>query len=758
MKVKIGVTVVCMMIVSASLFAGFTGTDVFLPSVGAAPGVAPAVWYTTVWVHNPGSAAAHVTFYLLERQANPFPATYSDTIPAGDTKRYENAVYTLFGKQTFGALRLTADQPIMVGSRIYSQSGDERDSLGQFFAGVPASFAIGLGQSTELLGVYQTSPSEDSPFRYNFGFVETTGTGTCQAKVTVRDGAGNELGSKTYTVHQWEQAQHQFRDEFPSLSVDNARLTVEVVAGSGRIVAFGSGVANGSQDPSTFEMSFRDDLLAANSAGGTLTGVTAGAGLTGGGTTGAVTIDVGAGTGISVGADSISIADGGVTSAKIADGTIAAADVGFNYAASSSKGGPATDLNCTACVAVDELSGTGASTGQVPTYNGSAVVWSVESGLTLPFEGSAANSGTLVGITNTGSGPAIVGTAQSDSGVYGIGTALPGVRGISTAGSGVEGYSTTGPGLYGHTQTGVAGVQGAGAHNGVYGVTNSSGDSGVFGQNTGGGFGVAGVTTGTGRAVFGSNTNGSGYAGYFEGNVKVTGNLDAAVPLSLTGAPFGSGAVIYGENTKGISSSNQEFGVEGSHTPSGTGGALGAAWRQSLTKTWAAGIRAWQGSGDYAGWFDGKVFIGGDLEVSGTVSKGGGSFVIDHPLDPENKLLYHSFVESPDMKDVYDGVAVLGEGGEAWVELPEWFEALNGDFRYQLTCIGGFAPVFIADEISGNRFRIAGGRPEMKVSWQVTGIRHDPWAQANRIPVEVDKPAEQRGSLLHPDVGQIPGR
>jgi len=148
----------------------------------------------------------------------------------------------------------------------------------------------------------------------------------------------------------------------------------------------------------------------------------------------------------------------------------------------------------------------------------------------------------------------------------------------------------------------------------------------------------------------------------------------------------------------------------------------------------------------YAGYFSGPV------HVAGTLTKSGGSFKIDHPLDPEDKYLSHSFVESPDMKNVYDGVVVLDERGEAEVALPEWFEALNRDFRYQLTCIGGAALVYIAEEISGNRFRIAGGTRGLKVSWQVTGIRRDAWAQAHRIPVEEDKPAEDRGRYLHPEL------
>ncbi|MBZ5545702.1 MAG: hypothetical protein LAO07_18835, partial [Acidobacteriia bacterium] len=158
------------------------------------------------------------------------------------------------------------------------------------------------------------------------------------------------------------------------------------------------------------------------------------------------------------------------------------------------------------------------------------------------------------------------------------------------------------------------------------------------------------------------------------------------------------------------------------------------------------GVYGAQSLGTYAGYFSGNV------NVTGTLTKGGGSFKIDHPLDPADKYLSHSFVESPDMKNVYDGVVVLDAKGEAWVTLPEWFEALNSDFRYQLTCIGGFAPVFIAEEIAKNRFEIAGGREGLKVSWQVTGIRQDAYAKAHRIPVEEEKPVAERGLYLHPEL------
>jgi len=144
----------------------------------------------------------------------------------------------------------------------------------------------------------------------------------------------------------------------------------------------------------------------------------------------------------------------------------------------------------------------------------------------------------------------------------------------------------------------------------------------------------------------------------------------------------------------------------------------------------------------YAGYFNGNV------RVTGVLNKGGGGFKIDHPLDPENKDLNHSFVESPDMKNIYDGAVQLDEEGTVWVELPEWFEELNRSFRYHLTAIGAPAPeLHVAEEVSDNRFRIAGGAKGTKVCWQVTGIRKDSWAEANRIVVEEDKDEQERELL-----------
>ena len=141
------------------------------------------------------------------------------------------------------------------------------------------------------------------------------------------------------------------------------------------------------------------------------------------------------------------------------------------------------------------------------------------------------------------------------------------------------------------------------------------------------------------------------------------------------------------------------------------------------------------------------------MQVDGTLTAGSKNFRIDHPLDPSNKYLNHSSIESSEMVNIYSGNVRLDANGRAVVELPEWFQSANADFRYQLTAIGAAAPgLYVAEEISNNQFRIAGGPPGVKVSWQVTGVRQDAYAKAHPLVVEEDKPANLRGYYLHPDL------
>ena len=218
-----------------------------------------------------------------------------------------------------------------------------------------------------------------------------------------------------------------------------------------------------------------------------------------------------------------------------------------------------------------------------------------------------------------------------------------------------------------------------------------------------------------------------------QGRLEVNGG-------SLNGVYGGSSFKgVWGDATVG----NNAIGVYGSSNGASGYGLYGIA-------TGSTGYGVYAEGAQYAGYFKGNVHI------TGTLSKGLGSFKIDHPLDPANKYLYHSFVESPDMMNIYNGNVTTGEDGAATITLPDYFQALNRDFRYQLTVIGQFAQAIVASEIRNNRFTIKTDKPQVKVSWQVTGIRQDAYANANRIRVEEDKPEQERGYYLHPQVfGQL---
>jgi hypothetical protein len=277
--------------------------------------------------------------------------------------------------------------------------------------------------------------------------------------------------------------------------------------------------------------------------------------------------------------------------------------------------------------------------------------------------------------------------------------AVAGNDNSSQGSAGVAGSSTNGTGV---VATGITGLLGTGAGEDGVGVS-ASGNLGVYANGIAAG--VYGVST-TSTGVIGTSTN---YIGV-----------------------YGSGGAT---GVTGVSSSGP-----GVIAQSATAWALDAYGTSTATGVLAGSASGW------AAWFNGNV------DVDGNLSKAGGSFKIDHPLDPANKYLYHSFVESPDMMNIYNGNVTTDAQGDAVVPLPDWFETLNRDFRYQLTVIGQFAQAIVAGEIADGRFSIKTDKPNVKVSWQVTGIRQDAWANAHRIPVEQQKPQLERGFYLHPEL------
>jgi trimeric autotransporter adhesin len=242
-------------------------------------------------------------------------------------------------------------------------------------------------------------------------------------------------------------------------------------------------------------------------------------------------------------------------------------------------------------------------------------------------------------------------------------------------------------------------------------IANSSGDAAILGGSSSNS-GVAGTSV-SGDGVFGDSIRGNGVEG------------DASGP---------DGFGIYGTNT-----AEDSIAIYGIDTTASSAGVVGIA--------------------PYAVIANGSILAGefiGNVEVEGSLSKDSGSFKIDHPLDPANKYLYHSFVESPDMMNIYNGNVITNAQGNAVISLPDWFEALNRDFRYQLTVVGQFAQAIVSSKVANHQFAIKTDKPSVEVSWQVTGIRQDAWANAHRIPVEEMKSGKERGFYRHPELYNAP--
>lgn len=261
---------------------------------------------------------------------------------------------------------------------------------------------------------------------------------------------------------------------------------------------------------------------------------------------------------------------------------------------------------------------------------------------------------------------------------------------------------------------------------------------GLKGTNTANGDGTWGFATGKGRGVVGISADATGVEGNSTNGAGVWGSSTNGE--GVHGETRGKGAAVVGICPSGFRSNDAVLGIcEGGNAIHGK-------------------------SGTCAGLFEGPVVIqGASLQVNQVGNIGGEvhatsifaankHFRIDHPCAPADKYLQHCSVESAEMMNVYSGNVLTDQHGDATVALPAYFEALNGDFRYQLTVIGQFAQAIVAAEITNNHFAIKTDKPHVKISWQVTGIRQDAYARAYPLEVEREKPSGEKGFFLHPEV------
>ena len=195
-----------------------------------------------------------------------------------------------------------------------------------------------------------------------------------------------------------------------------------------------------------------------------------------------------------------------------------------------------------------------------------------------------------------------------------------------------------------------------------------------------------------------------------------------------------------GNGTAGIESFGGSVNGESGTGSGGIGGYFVGGDGEGVNGIGGDGIDAYSGSvadghiNGFAGDFIGNVTIAGTLFADEK------DFRIDHPLDPANKYLVHASVKSSEMMNIYSGNVTTDELGIATITLPDWFESLNSDFRYQLTTIGRDAHAWISQKVADKQFKISTNASHVEVSWQITAVRQDAYAKAHPLVVEEEKP------------------
>ena len=455
---------------------------------------------------------------------------------------------------------------------------------------------------------------------------------------------------------------------------------------------------------------------------GTVTSVGSGAGLTGGPITKTGTL---------------SIKTGGVTNAMLVHPSLTVtANSPLTGGGVVSLGG-STSLGLTSsCSSGQILKWNGSSWACAADSNSGGTVTSVGSGLGLTG-GPITGSGTLSIDTTVVPQLAAANSFTNNNTIIGAGSGFALVVTQPTATNGNAGTpALESVGSDADPNGILAGGIGVSAFGGTGGSGNVSGNGGD-GIDAGGGFG-AGGNGGSGiRAGGGFSNSLNGGAGV----VAIGGD---------SGLLFGGDGI---DATGGLGGTGNNFSSTSGQGVVGTGGQGGFQEADGSGGFFTGGNSNFGGFGIevFAG-SDSAAFFSGDVIVTGAISAGTKDFKIDHPLDPANKYLSHASIESSEMINLYTGNVTTDAQGDAQVQLPDWFEAVNTDFRYQLTVIGQFAQAIVSSRVSNHQFAIKTDKPNVDVSWQIAGVRQDAFAKAHPLVVEQEKNARERGFYLHPEL------
>jgi hypothetical protein len=276
------------MCIAAIAAAVSPGTDLLVPAAGRV-----GQWVTDLYLLNPGEAAADVRIHWLERgRANPDPPSVDLTLAAGQSRTLEDVLASAFGlDRGEGAMRLTADRPIVAYCRIFAANsaatmsgvtnsgatvsgpwgaGDDGATYGQGVAAIPVTFATARGASSHVIGIASTDD-----FRTNV--YALAGPDGASLRLALLEPSGSETAATTLVLEELEPFLRRVDRLFKIPQLAEATLLIEVESGSAVVGA--SRIDKRSSDPMTLESWVDHDAVSAGAYYGAVLGAVSTGGM-----------------------------------------------------------------------------------------------------------------------------------------------------------------------------------------------------------------------------------------------------------------------------------------------------------------------------------------------------------------------------------------------------------------------------------------------------------------------------------------------